>query len=379
MSSRIRLGMVGGGQGAFIGAVHRIASRIDDRFELVAGALSSDADRAHASAAELGIASDRSYADFSEMAIKEAAREDGIEAVSIVTPNHMHAKPVVAFAEAGIHVICDKPLCDTLENARIVKDALAASNVQFLLTHNYTGYPLIREARALIAAGKIGDVRVVRAAYLQDWLTTDLENQGFKQAEWRTDPKRSGPAGSLGDIGTHAFQLARYVTGQELSQVAADITTFVDGRQLDDHGDILLRYANGAKGVLSCSQVCVGHENGLSIAVYGSKGSISWAQESPNEMRVIEYGQPAQIYTRGSGVLGEWAMSASRTPPGHPEGYLEAFAQLYSDIADRILNVDVSDKAPVPDIDDGLTGMSFMDAALRSSANAGAWTDCEKI
>ena len=379
MSARIRLGMVGGGQGAFIGAVHRIAARIDDQFELVAGALSADKDRAHASATELGIASERSYADFAQMAKAEGERADGIEAVSIVTPNHMHADPVIAFAEAGIHVICDKPLCDTLANAKRVRDALAANDVRFLLTHNYTGYPLIREARSLVAAGALGEVRVVRAAYLQDWLTTALEREDHKQAAWRTDPKRSGPAGSLGDIGTHAFQLARYVTGLELAEVAADVTTFVEGRELDDHCDVLLRYANGARGILSCSQVSVGHENDLTLAVYGSKGSIGWAQENPNEMRVVEFGKPAQTYTRGSGALGEWAQASTRTPPGHPEGYLEAFAQLYADVAEQIRGGGGAGKAPIPGIEDGLRGMGFIDAALRSAAAGGSWTACAEL
>ena len=384
MKRRVRLGMVGGGQGAFIGGVHRIAARIDDRFELVAGALSSDPTRAHASAKEVNIAPERCYTSYVEMAQQEAARDDGIDAVSIVTPNHVHADAIIAFAEQGIHVICDKPLCDTLANARKVKKTLDENNVCFLLTHNYSGYPLIRQARAMVIAGEIGEVRVIHSAYLQDWLTTDLENQGLKQAEWRTDPKRSGPVGVVGDIGTHAFQLARYVTGLELQSVAADLTTFVSGRKLDDHADILLRYTNGAKGVLSCSQVCISHENDLTLAVYGTKGSIKWAQENPNEMFVTtEYGKPVQRITRGAAVLGPWAAAATRIPPGHPEGYLEAFAQLYSDIAIQILarisgmQSGIENMAPIPGIEDGLAGMEFMDAALRSSNSGSSWTSCQ--
>ena len=382
MLSKIRLGMVGGGQGAFIGAVHRIAARIDDRYELVAGALSTDPIRAHDSAAEIGIKPERSYESFSKMAAEEAKRDDGIQAVSIVTPNHVHADAIIAFAEQGIHVICDKPLCDNLEAAKKVQEVLEKTKVCFLLTHNYSGYPLIRHARSLITSGELGEVRVIKSSYLQDWLSTDLENQGLKQAEWRTDPKRSGPAGALGDIGTHAFQLVRYVTNLELTSVAADLSTFIKGRKLDDHGDILLRYSNGAKGTLSCSQVSVGHENDLTVGIYCENGSIRWQQENPNELFLVKpYGTPVQKLTRGYGELHQWSADATRIPPGHPEGYLEAFAQLYKDIADvidaRINNKELSkDKAPLPDIMDGMTGMKFVAAALESSVNNSVWTDC---
>lgn len=383
MSTRIRLGMVGGGQGAFIGGTHRIASRIDDHYELVAGAFSSDAERAHASAEELGVASDRSYASFTEMAKAEAAREDGIEVVSITTPNHVHAAPVIAFAEAGIHVICDKPLTDTWENACRVRDALKANDVFFLLTHNYTGYPLVREARELVTSGKLGEIRTVRAAYLQDWLATDLEKQGLKQAIWRTDPQQSGPAGCVGDIGTHAMQLIRYITGLELDKVAADLSTHIDGRLLDDHADILLRYKNGVHGSITCSQVDIGHENDLTVGIYCSNGSIRWAQENPNELIVVNpYGTAAQRYTRSSAYLGPWAAAATRIPPGHPEGYLEAFAQLYRDAAGHIQarrTNKTHDSAPLPDLSDGMVGVAFIDAAVRSSKNDSAWTQLKDI
>lgn len=374
--------MVGGGQGAFIGAVHRIAARIDDRFELVAGCLASSAERAHASAKELGLDSDRSYASFAEMAEAEAKRDDGIQAVSIVTPNHVHADAIIAFAERGIHVICDKPLCDSLENAERVEQALAKSEALFLLTHNYSGYPLIRHARSLVAGGELGAVRAVRASYLQDWLARPLEQEGQKQAEWRTDPARSGAAGGLGDIGTHAFQLARYVTGLELKRVAADAHIFVAGRKLDDHAEVLLRYDGGARGSLTCSQVAVGHENDLTLGVYCENGSIRWAQENPNQLTLVQpYGEPPRLLTRGSGALGDWAAAATRIPPGHPEGYLEAFAQLYRDMADRIdAKLEGKDPpagaAPLPDITDGMAGMRFIKAALTSSAADGAWADC---
>ena len=382
MKRRIRLGMVGGGRGALIGNVHRIASRIDDRYDLVAGALSSDPTNAMESAKDLGIDDDRSYADYAQMAEREAAREDGIDAVSIVTPNHLHADPIIKFAENGIHVICDKPLCESMESARKVQEALEKHKVCFLLTHNYTGYPLVRQARDMVMDGEIGDVRYVRATYIQGWLASDVENQGVKQAEWRTDPKRSGPVGSVGDIGTHAFHIARYITGLELTSVAADLTSFVPNRKLDDHADILLRYENGAKGVLSCSQICIGHENGLSIGIYGSKGCIRWAQENPNVMQVsLGDDQPIREYTRGSAVLGPWAAAATRVPKGHPEGYLEAFGQLYSDIAVQILariegmESGIKNMAPIPGIEDGMAGMAFCDAALKSSQNDSAWTD----
>lgn len=376
--------MVGGGQGSLIGNVHRIASRIDDRYELVAGALSSDPARALQSALDLGIDKERSYADFAQMAEKEAERDDGIDAVSIVTPNHLHSGPIESFAARGIHVICDKPLCDTMENAKQAKKSLEDNNVCFLLTHNYTGYPLVREARAMVAAGEIGDVRYVRATYIQGWLSTDVENQGVKQAEWRTDPKRSGPVGCVGDIGTHAFHIARYVTGLELERVAADLTSFVPGRKLDDHADILLRYEGGAKGVLSCSQISLGHENGLSFGIYGTKGSLRWEQEHPNQMTVCTGGnEPVRQYSRGLANLGPWAAAATRIPPGHPEGYLEAFAQLYSDVAVQILaringiESGIENAAPFPGIDDGMAGMAFSAAALESSNGGSAWTEVE--
>lgn len=378
MEPRVRLGMVGGGQGAFIGGAHRFASRLDDRYELVAGALSHDAERAHSSSSELGIAAERSYASYAEMATTEAAREDGIEVVSIVTPNHLHADPVIVFAEAGIHVICDKPLTDTWNNACRVRDALKAHDTFFLLTHNYTGYPLVREARDLVRSGKLGEIRVVRAAYMQDWLTTDLEKRGFKQAEWRTDPARSGPAGSIGDIGSHAFQLIQYITGLKLESLAADLSTHIEDRRLDDHADILLRFNDGVKGSITCSQVSVGHENDLTVAIYCSNGSIRWAQENPNEMQVVcPYASPPQRYTRAAGVLGELATAAGRIPPGHPEGYLEAFAQLYRDAAEHIVarrNGGTATTAALPDLEDGIAGMAFIDAAVRSSNDDTSWT-----
>ena len=365
--TRVKLGMVGGGQGSFIGAVHRIASRIDDRYDLVAGALSSDPSRAAASAAELGIAPDRSYGSFEVMAKAEAAREDGIDAVSIVTPNHMHAGPAIAFLEAGIHVICDKPLAATPEQAEAIRAAVAASDARFILTHNYTGYPLMRQARAMIARGDLGTIRLVQAEYAQDWLTEPASN---KQADWRTDPKQAG-AGAIGDIGTHAFNLACFVTGLAPEALSAELHSFVPGRQVDDNAHIRLRYAGGAKGTIWASQVAVGCENGLRLRIYGDKGGIEWGQEDPNRMTFARFGEPKQIITRGGAGLGGDAGQWTRIPPGHPEGYLEGFANLYTDAADLILGQ--GDGAHLPGIEAGMDGMWFIDACQRSSAADGAW------
>ncbi|SHJ06305.1 Gfo/Idh/MocA family protein [Wenxinia saemankumensis] len=369
----IRLGMVGGGQGAFIGGVHRIASRIDDRFRLVAGALSSNAERASASAEELGIAPDRSYASFEEMAKAEAAREDGIEAVSIVTPNHMHAAPAIAFLEAGIHVICDKPLAATPEDARRIEEAVKASKARFFLTHNYTGYPLIRQARQMVANGDLGEIRLINAEYLQDWMAeSGVESSGNKQAEWRTDPAKSG-AGAIGDIGTHALNLATFVTGKAPTKLACELQSFGEGRRVDDNAHILLHFEGGARGTLWCSQVAIGNENGVRLRVYGTKGGIEWHQENPNQLFYTPIGEPTRRLTRGGAGLGSGGGDWTRIPPGHPEGYLEGFANLYTDVADAIRGR--GDAALVPDIASGLEGMWFIDACQRSSQADGAWID----
>jgi predicted dehydrogenase len=375
--SRIRLGMVGGGQGAFIGAVHRIAARLDDQFELVAGALSSDPARAKASAKELGLADDRAYGSFEEMATAEAARADGIEAVAIVTPNHMHAPVAKAFLEAGIHVICDKPLTTTVAEAETLVALVNKTGKVFVLTHNYTGYPMIRQARAMIANGDLGDIRLVQAEYLQDWLTLRLEASGQKQAAWRTDPARSGAGGCIGDIGTHAYNLACFVTGLELDQLLAQLSTFVEGRRLDDDVQILLKWKGGAKGMLWASQVAVGNENGLTLRVYGTKGGLEWAQEQPNHLWFTPYGQPRQLLTRsGAGARAE-AARVTRVPSGHPEGYLEGFATIYAEAARAIRAAQAGqtlDSSVIfPTIEDGLAGMKFIDAAVKSSAANGVW------
>ncbi|MFN7052556.1 MAG: Gfo/Idh/MocA family protein, partial [Gemmobacter sp.] len=327
----IRLGMVGGGQGAFIGGVHRIAARLDGAFSLVAGALSSDPVRAQASATELGIA--RSYADFRQMAQREARLAEGIEAVAIVTPNHMHAGPAIEFLKRGIHVICDKPLTATMAEAKKLAKAAESADALFILTHNYTGYPLIRQARAMVARGDLGAIRLVQVEYVQDWLTQEVHN---KQAEWRTDPARSGLGGALGDIGTHAYNLAAFVAGMEPEQLAADTSSFVPGRALDDNAHVMLRYAGGAKGMLWASQVAPGHENGLRLRIYGDKGGLEWGQETPNQLWFTPFGEPKRLLTRNGAGAGPEAQRVSRIPGGHPEGYLEAFATIYTEAAQAI-------------------------------------------
>ena len=376
---RLRLGMVGGGQGAFIGGVHRIAARLDDRYELVAGAFASDPDRSRASAADLHVSPDRAYGTFSEMAAAEAARDDRIDVVAIVAPNHVHHAAARAFLDAGIHVICDKPLTTTVADAEDLVATVARTGLIFGLTHNYTGYPMVRQMREMVAAGELGTLRVLQMEYPQDWLTTRLEATGQKQADWRTDPARSGAAGCLGDIGTHAYNLAGFVTGMQADAVLAELTIFVDGRRLDDNAQILLRYANGARGMLWASQVAPGNENGLRLRVYGDKGGLSWSQEQPNHLTFASFGEPPQLITRAGAGAGAAAGHATRIPAGHPEGYLEGFAQLYADLAEQLTaRIDGRDPDPatllVPGVQDGLDGVRFIAAAVQSSQAGGVWT-----
>lgn len=374
---RIRYAMVGGGRGAFIGAVHRIAARLDDRFELVAGALSANPENAKLSAADLHIAADRAYTSYEEMLRVEKARADGIQAVVIVTPNHMHFPVAKACLEAGIDVICDKPVTRTLEEALELEQIVKKSGCFFALTHNYSAYPLVRYARELVEQGKLGKIRVVQVEYPQEWLT-EAAGDDNKQASWRTDPARSGAAGCLGDIGTHAFQLARFITQQKLSAVSADLTSFVDGRLVDDNVHALLRFDGGAKGMLWSSQVAPGCENGLRIRVYGDKAGIEWAQENPNELWFCELNKPRQRITRRGDIGSEIAARGMRTPGGHPEGYLEGFANLYKDIADILVARQQGEshflQNWVPDIDTGVEGMRFINAVLTSSQRDGVWT-----
>jgi predicted dehydrogenase len=375
---KIRLGMIGGGEGAFIGAVHRLAARMDGHYELVAGALSSTPEKARRSGAALGLAPDRVYDDFETMAKAEAARPDGIEAVAIVTPNHVHAGPTYAFLAAGIHVICDKPLTLTLAEALKMREAVAKSGRIFALTHNYTGYPLVRRAREMVKNGDLGEIRLVQVEYPQDWLTGPTETTGNKQAEWRVDPARSGAGGALGDIGTHAYNLADYVVGIELGEIAAELTSFGAGRRLDDNVQILLRYANGARGALWASQVATGNENGLRLRVYGTKGGLVWVQANPNEMFWSPFGESTRIVTRGGPDAGAASARVTRIPPGHPEGYLEGFANIYGEVALAIKAARSGEPAPegveFPTIADGVKGLAFVEAAVASSKANGAWT-----
>lgn len=370
----IRLGMVGGGQGALIGSVHRLAARMDGHFRLVAGALSSTPERARASGAEIGLDPARTYDDWKRMAGREARRKDGIEAVAIVTPNHMHAAPAIEFLKRGVHVICDKPLTATMAEAKKLAAAAEKAGALFILTHNYTGYPLVRQARAMIARGDLGRVRLVQVEYAQDWLTHEVHN---KQAEWRSDPARAGIGGALGDIGTHAYNLAAFVAGMEPEALAADITAFVPGRQLDDNANVLLRYPGGAKGMLWASQVAPGNENSLRIRVFGDMGGLEWAQEEPNKLWFGRFGEPRQLLTRnGAGALPE-AQRICRVPGGHPEGYLEAFANIYTEAARAIrarrAGLPVPDGVTYPTLSDGLAGMRFVAACVTSARRNAGW------
>ena len=372
---RIRLGMVGGGEGAFIGAVHRIAARLDDRYDLVAGALSSTPDKSDRSAAALGLS--RSYPDFASMARQEAARPDGIEAGSIVMPNHLHAAAAHAFLQAGIHVICDKPMTTTLAEARALADHARRSGLIFALTHNYTGYPMVRQARDMVRAGEFGAIRVVQVEYAQDWLAEPFEETGNKQAGWRTDPARAGVGGCIGDIGTHAFNLAAFVTGLTVEAVSAELTTFVSGRRLDDDVRAMLRYAGGARGMLWASQVAVGEENEVRLRVYGTAGGLDWCQRDANRLAYTPLGGVRQILTRNGARASDSNRWASRVPAGHPEGYLEGFANIYSDAAVAILAARdgrVQGDPSFPSVADGVAGLSFVEAAVRSSTEGGAWT-----
>ena len=380
MDQPLRLGMVGGGRGAFIGGVHRLCARMDGQYELVAGALSSDPQRARDSGADLGLAPDRSYTSFSEMAAAEAQRPDGIEVVSIVTPNDSHHAVARAFLDRGCDVICDKPMTTTIDDARDLVQVVRRTGLIFGVTHNYTGYPMVRQAREMIGAGELGAIRVVQVEYVQDWLTTKLEETGQKQAAWRVDPARSGVGGCLGDIGTHAYNLAGFVTGLVARELACDLSRFVPGRRLDDNVHMLLRFENGARGMLWSSQVAPGNENGLRLRVYGEQGGLEWSQEHPNQLRYTPVGQPPRILSRGGPNLGAAAPRATRIPSGHPEGYLEAFANLYRDLAEQI-RARRAKRAPdpaallVPTVEDGAQGVRFIHAAVESSAKNGAWVE----
>lgn len=383
MTKKIRMGMIGGGKGALIGAVHRTSADITGDIELVAGAFSSDADASRAFGVDIGLASDRAYGSYAEMLEREAGlpEDERIQCVSIVTPNDSHADAACAALAAGFHVICDKPLAGHLEDALRIRNAVANSGLLFGLTHPYTGHPLAIEARERIAAGEIGDIRRVTVSYLQDWLSREEDTKASKQAIWRSDPARSGESGAFADIGTHAFHLVEFMTGLSITEVAAELRTVVPGRTIDDDGAAMFHLANGASGLLSASQVCSGALNDLRIEIYGDAGSIFWAQESPNSMTIKLRGQPDQVLRPGTNAayLSEQTIAACRTPGGHPKGYLEAFANLYAGFARAVRNYPAHGDTGCASVEDGVAGMRFIRAALISSRNQSAWTRLDGV
>lgn len=380
MKEKLRMGMVGGGIGAFIGAVHRMAAALDGEIELVCGAFSSDPEKSRASGAELGLPPERVYGSFEEMIRREKKLppEKRMEFVSIVTPNHVHFGPAKMALQNGFHVICDKPLAFNLKEALALEKLVEQTGLFFALTHNYTGYPMVKQARQMIRHGEIGAIRKVVVEYPQGWLSTKLEASGQKQAAWRTDPQRSGIAGAMGDIGTHAENLAEYITGLKISELCADISTFVPGRQLDDDGNVLLHFDNGAKGILHASQISAGEENNLNIRVYGEKGGLEWHQMEPNTLLVKWLDKPVQVYRTGGGTLYPEAQAHTRIPAGHPEGYLEAFANIYRNFA-RCIRARKEGREPdpvyldFPTVRDGVRGMRFIERVIYSGKSAKKW------
>lgn len=374
---RLRLGMVGGGAGAFIGAVHRMAARLDDAWELAAGAFQSDPAASRAFGLALGLQEERCYPSYETMAQAEARREDRIDAVAICAPNHVHARAARAFLESGVPVICDKPLAISREEAEALHELVRATGLPFILTHNYSGYPMVREARQLVGSGALGAIRVVQAEYAQDWLSAPLEDN--KQAQWRGDPSRAGPGGALGDIATHAFHLCEFITGLTTREVSAELTTFVPGRRLDDNAQILLRYEDGARGSIWASQVAVGAANGLRIRIFGDRAALDWSQETPEELKFSPLGEASRIFRRGAEGLSSAAMRATRLPAGHPEGYLEGFAQIYTDAAE-LVRAHMERRPPdalatlAPSIRDGVRGVRFIHASVASSRESSQWT-----
>jgi predicted dehydrogenase len=380
MSRKIKMGMIGGGRGAFIGAVHRMAAGIDGQIEFVAGALDVNPEIAILSGQDLFLSPDRTYGTYQEMIEKESKLPAGerIDFVSIVTPNHVHFDPAKLALENGFHVVCEKPMTYSYEEALALEKLVEESGLIFALTHTYTGYPMIKQAREMIQSGVFGKIRKVVVEYPQGWLSTPLETTGQQQASWRTDPKQSGKAGSVGDIGTHAENLAETITGLKIVELCADVTTFVEGRQLDDDANVLIRFDNGAKGVLHVSQVSAGEENPVNIRVYGEKGGIQWHQHDPNTMFVKWLDKPMEVYRTGTGYMGNMAQAHSRTPAGHPEGYLEAFGNIYRNFA-KVVQAKLDGMEPAPEyldfptVHDGVRGMRFIDAVIESGEKNAEW------
>ena len=384
MKRKLRMGMIGGGQGAFIGIIHRMASIIDGQIELVCGAFNTDPDKAILSGKELYLKPERIYKSYQEMFEKELllSEDERMDFVSIVTPNHVHYEPAMLALENGFHVVCEKPISFSLEEALHLQKLVEETGLSFALTHTYTGYPMIKQAREMCQSGQFGKVRKVVVEYPQGWLSTPLEQTGQQQATWRTDPKRSGKAGSVGDIGTHAENLAETITGLKISELSADVSIFVENRMLDDDANVLLRFNNGAKGVLHCSQISAGEENALNIRIYGETGGLEWHQHNPNTMYVKWLDKPMQVYRTGNGYMSEVAMAHSITPAGHPEGYIEAFANIYRNFA-KVLQAKLEGKEvdsvynDFPTVEDGVRGMKFIDAVIKSGSNNAAWTKIE--
>jgi len=379
---KIRYGMVGGGQSAFIGAVHRMAANLDGQIELVAGAFSSDVKNSQTTGEQLFLNPKRVYGSYAEMARAEAALPAGerMDFVSIVTPNFLHAPVAVAFLKAGFHVVCDKPMTLTLKEARALRETVRKTGKIFALTHNYTGYPMVKEARELVRSGKLGKILKVVAEYPQGWLLDKIEASGQKQAAWRADPKKAGASCCVGDIGTHAENLGRYITGLRIDELCAEFTTFIPGRKLEDDANMLIRYQGGAKGVLHCSQISCGEENNLNIRVYGTLGSLAWQQEHPNELKFSPKNEPARILRRGNGYLSDVAKKFTRLPAGHPEAFIEAFANIYLEAiaAIRANGAGRRGEFDFPTVDDGVEGMAFIETAVKSAASNGKWTKFPK-
>jgi predicted dehydrogenase len=379
LNRKLRMGLIGGGQGAFIGRVHATAAVLDNRAALVAGALSSDPAKAKASAPDYDIPADRAYSSFKEMATAEGKRADKVDFVSVATPNHTHFEIAKTFAEAGFNVICDKPLTFDLKQAEELMEVVKKTGVVFGVTHNYTGYPLVRQAREMVLNGDLGEINAIRSCYIQGWLRTRLESDNQKQAAWRTDPSKSGAAGCFGDIGTHAYNLGRFITGLIPDQIACNLKAFVEGRPLDDYGTAVIRYANGALGTVTASQISHGRENDIFIEVDGTKGAIEWHQEEPNKLIVRRNGEAHKIYTRAGGpYLGSLAGASSRLPAGHPEAFFEAFANIYGAVYDDIIRRTNNEKfggrdTLYPNIFDGVDGMNFITQCVASSKEGGAW------
>jgi predicted dehydrogenase len=379
---KLKLGMIGGGSGAFIGAVHRIAARIDDKYELVCGAFSSDAEKSKASGVLLGLDESRVYGSYQELIEKEKQlpSNERVQVISIVTPNHVHFAPTKMALENGFHVILDKPMTFSLAEAKELEQVVKASGKLFCLTHTYSGYPMVKEARQFVASGRLGKIRKVYVEYPQGWLSEFTEATGNKQASWRTDPKQSGIAGAMGDIGTHAFNLLEYVSGLQVTKVCADINIVVDGRQLDDDGAVLLKLSGNASGVLMATQIAAGEENNVKVRVYGEKGGLEWQQCDANTLQIKWLDKPLEVWRTGTGYLSSYAQHNSRTPPGHPEGYLEAFANLYRNFAECV-EAAITGTQPKPEsqdypgIEEGVRGMAFIENVIASGKSNQKWLD----